>query len=37
MFADDSIMELVPWAIGFVLAVAGLWWIRKITKDIEDN
>ena len=30
-------IELLSWAIGVVLAVAGLAWIHRITKDIEDN
>jgi hypothetical protein len=36
MFAD-GLLGLVPWAIGLVLALAGFYWIYRITKDIEDN
>lgn len=37
MFGPDPIIALIPWAIGFVLAVLGFYWIYRITKDIEDN
>jgi hypothetical protein len=30
-------IELIPWAVGIVLAVAAFMWIRRIVKDIEDN
>ena len=36
MFAD-ALLELAPWAIGLILALAGFYWIHRISKDIEDN
>jgi len=35
--SSDGLLELVPLAIGLVLALAGFYWIYRITKDIEDN
>ena len=32
-----GLLELVPWAIGLILALAGFYWIHRIIKDIEDN
>ena len=33
----DSILQLIPWAIGIAGFIVGFWWIQRITKDIEDN
>ena len=33
----DPILQLIPWAVGLILALAGFYWIYRITKDIEDN
>jgi hypothetical protein len=37
MYTGDAILQLLPWAVGIVLAVLGFLWIRKIVNDIEDN
>ena len=33
----DSILQLILWAVGIALAVAGFYWIHRIARDIEDN
>ena len=37
MFPADPIYALIIAAVAIALAVAGFWWIHRITKDIEDN
>jgi hypothetical protein len=33
----DGSEQLITLAIAGALALAGLWWIHRITQDIEDN
>lgn len=37
MFSGDPILQLILWAAAAILAIAGFYWIYRITKDIEDN
>jgi hypothetical protein len=40
MFADgpfQNLVELAPWGMGLILALAGFYWIHRIIKDVEDN
>ncbi len=37
MGGSDPLPGLVLLAVSLVLAVAGFYWIYRITKDIEDN
>jgi hypothetical protein len=37
MFAGDPILQLILGAIALILAIAGFYWMYRITNDIEDN
>ena len=37
MFPDSNGLDLVLLAIAVVLFLAGMYWIHRISKDIEDN
>ena len=34
---SDPIVEAIPFVLGFIGFAVGLYWIHRITKDIEDN
>jgi len=37
MSAGDPVLEMVLGGVAAILALAGFYWIYRITRDIEDN